>query len=228
MKRRERNQKFAQKEQGPVLVAKTEKQKEYIRSVHENDMTVVLGPAGTGKTFVAAAMAAQWYSRGHVNKIYLTRPNVAAGRSIGFFPGTLEEKMAPWVAPYTDVMRQFLGSAVFDLALSKGNIQIVPFETMRGRSFSNAFVLLDEAQNTTPEEMKMFVTRIGENSRVIVNGDVRQSDLGSTSGLTKIISMAYRYQLPVPVIEFGVDDIVRSDLCKMWITAWMEEDSVRK
>jgi phosphate starvation-inducible PhoH-like protein len=164
-------------------------------------------------------MAAQMYARGQIDKIILTRPNVPSSRSLGAFKGTLEEKMAPWTAPVVDVLRKYLGGA-YENAVRKQAIIVAPFETMRGASFNNAFVILDEAQNTTPEEMKMFVTRIGENCRVVINGDIRQSDVRQESGLSKIIALAQRHNLPVPVIEFGIDDVVRSKECKMWIEAF--------
>lgn len=208
----------------PPLLPQTERQAEYMKAIAHAQQVIVLGPAGTGKTFIAATMAADLYATKRIDKIILTRPNVAAGRSIGFFPGSLEEKMAPWMAPVIDVLNKRLDKAVIDIALRNGNIEIIPFETMRGRSFSDAFVILDEAQNTTVAEMKMFLTRVGENCRVVMNGDIQQSDLNETSGLRKAIHMAKKHMLPVPVIEFDVEDVVRSGLCKMWIKAWIEEE----
>ncbi|MCW2335584.1 phosphate starvation-inducible PhoH-like protein, partial [Rhodoblastus acidophilus] len=199
-------------------------QKEYISAIQSADQVIVLGPAGTGKTFIASTMAADMYDSGKINKIILTRPNVAAGKSIGFFPGDLNEKMAPWMAPVIDVLTKRLGPGVFDTAVRNGNIEVTPFETMRGRSFEDAFVLLDEAQNTSPTEMKMFLTRVGENCKVVINGDIQQSDLRETSGLAKAIHMVKRYMLPIPIVEFTVDDIVRSSLCKLWIEAWLKEE----
>lgn len=216
--------KFDETRKGIHLVPRNTAQGEYIKALKEAQQVIVLGPAGTGKTYVAATFAAALYNSKSIDKIILTRPNVAAGRSIGFFPGTLEEKMAPWLAPVVDVLNQHLTKAVVELGMKNGNIEIVPFETMRGRSFENAFVLLDEAQNTTAHEMKMFLTRIGENTRVVMNGDVMQSDLNETSGLRKAIHMAKKYALPVPVVEFQVSDIVRSDLCKAWIEAFIHEE----
>lgn len=205
------------------LQAKTDKQQTLINSLRGSEQVIVLGPAGTGKTYVATTYAAQLYEAKRINKIILTRPNVASGRSIGFFPGSLEEKMAPWMAPVMDVLCKHLGKAVVDTGMKNGNIEITPFETMRGRSFENAFVLLDEAQNTTIQEMQMFLTRIGEGSRVVLNGDIMQSDLRETSGLKRVIGMARKHDLPIPVVEFDVDDIVRSALCKLWIETFIKE-----
>ena len=208
----------------PALLPKNKKQVEYMSALWRSSQVIVLGPAGTGKTFIAATTASDLYDQGKINKIVLTRPNVASGRSIGFFPGSLLDKMTPWVMPLTEVIKGRLGVPVYDTMLKNNNLEIVPFEVMRGRSFENAFVILDEGQNTTPEEMKMFLTRVGENTKVIINGDVSQSDLKETSGLSKVIGMVRRYGLPVPVIEFGTEDIVRSDMCKLWIEAWIADE----
>lgn len=206
------------------LVPKTPTQGEYIKVLKECQQIIVLGPAGTGKTYIAATYAASLYNKKQIEKIILTRPNIGAGKSIGYFPGTLDEKMAPWMAPVIDVLNKHLTPAVVELAIKNKNIEIIPFETMRGRSFENAFVILDEAQNTTPHEIKMFLTRVGDNCRVVMNGDVSQSDISETSGLRKAIHMAKKYTLPIPVIEFTVADIVRSELCKAWILAFAEEE----
>lgn len=206
------------------LLPKSPKQDDYIKALNEASQVVVLGPAGTGKTYIAATKASQLYQEKRIDKIIITRPNVAAGKSIGYFPGTLEEKMMPWVMPVLEVLHWHLGKGAVETAIKSGNIEIAPFETMRGRSFQDAFVILDEAQNVTPHEMKMFLTRVGENCTVVLNGDIQQSDLGETSGLSKAIHLAKKYLIPVPVIEFGVEDIVRSDLCKKWIVAFMKEN----
>jgi len=221
MKRR--TTKFDTREPTIPLVAKNDNQQLLINSLRGSEQVIVLGPAGTGKTYISATYAAQLYQAKKISKIILTRPNVAAGRSIGFFPGSLEEKMAPWMAPIIDVLTKHLSKGVVETAIKNGNIEITPFETMRGRSFEDAFVLLDEAQNTTVHEMQMFLTRVGEGSQVVLNGDIMQSDLKETSGLKKVIHMAKKHNLPIPVVEFTVDDIVRSDLCKLWIETFIKE-----
>ncbi len=220
---RKPREKFAEERTVAPLRPLTENQAAYIAALMTSEMVAVCGPAGTGKTYVAATVAADLLRSRRVERIVLTRPNVASGRSLGFFPGTLEEKIAPWVIPFTDVIRQRIGEGAFEIALKKGQIDIVPFEVMRGRTFNDAFVILDEAQNTTIAEMKMFLTRLGRNSTTVINGDVAQTDLRETSGLSKIIQMAKRHLLPVPVIEFTIDDIVRSDLCAMWVKAFAKE-----
>lgn len=193
-------------------------QKELINTINTKTLIIEFGPAGTGKTYISAAMAADMLSNKEINKIYITRPNVPCGESIGYFPGTLEEKMAPWVAPLTSVIKERIGSGPFEYALKHGYIEIIPFETMRGRSLENSFVILDEAQNVTWEEFKMFITRIGANSKVVVNGDIRQSDLKIESGLSKYIKLLQNnyedLEEFVGVIEFSSDDIVRHELVK--------------
>jgi len=202
-----------------ALQPKTKMQARYIEAITDFTQTISLGCAGTGKTYIASTMAAQLYMQGTINKIILTRPNVPSSRSLGSFPGTIEEKMAPWTTPVVEVLKNCMGGA-YENAVRNGAIIVAPFETMRGSSFSDAFVIMDEAQNTTPEEMKMFTTRIGENCRIVINGDIAQSDIRQTSGLSTIIDLAQRFNLPVPVIEFGIDDVVRSKECKMWIEAF--------
>lgn len=201
----------------------TEKQGDYIKALTSSPQVVVMGPAGTGKTYIPGTIAADCYRTQTFNKIILTRPNVPAGRSIGFFPGTLEEKMANWVVPFTTVMKDRLGEGAYEIAVKRGDIEVVPFEVMRGRSWENTFIVLDEAQNTTLAEMKMFLTRQGEGSKTVINGDIRQSDLKEDSGLTQIIRLIKRHKLPVPIIEFGVDDIVRSGICKQWVETFVKE-----
>jgi len=206
-----------------ALRPKTSTQGAYIKAITGNQQVICLGPAGTGKTYIAAMMAADALLDGRVSQVILTRPNVGAGESIGYFPGTLEEKMAPWMSPITSVMRQRMGRGHFDEALGK-KIRIVPLETIRGESFENAFIILDEAQNTSLHQLKAFVTRQAEGSVCVINGDVRQSDLGRDSGLLRLIEIIENQNLPVPVVEFGVDDIVRSGICRDWVIAFLEED----
>ncbi|GGK46588.1 phosphate starvation-inducible protein PsiH [Salinarimonas ramus] len=192
----------------------------YLSALRTHPQTIVLGPAGTGKTWMAAAHAADLFRQRRIGRIVLTRPNVPAGRSLGFFPGTLEEKFAPWAVPVVDTIRERIGRGAFDIAMKNGEIEMVPFEVMRGRSWSDTFVLLDEAQNATLQEMKTFLTRLGEDCTAVVNGDVGQCDLKETSGLAQVIAMIREQELPVPIIEFGADDIVRSGVCAMWVRAF--------
>lgn len=177
----------------------------------------------TGKTFCVATFAANQYHLKRVNKIVITRPHVAVGKDIGYLPGTLEEKCAPWALPVVDVLERHLSKGVVETALKNGNIEVAPLALMRGRSFENAFVIVDEAQNITLPELKMLVTRIGEGSKLVLNGDVQQSDLKEADGLTKIVHYTKKYMLPIPIIEFTIDDVVRSDICKQWIKVFTEE-----
>jgi len=207
----------------PPLRPQTDTQADYMAALMCNDQVVVLGPAGTGKTFIASTVAADLYRLGNIDKIVLTRPNVTGSKSLGFFPGTMEEKIAPWVVPFTDVIRKRMGGGQYDIALKHKAIEIIPFEVMRGRTFDNAFIILDEAQNTTPEEMKMFLSRVGKDCTVVVNGDVRQRDIKVTSGLETVIRLIRTQGLPVSLIEFSMEDIVRSGACAMWIKAFDKE-----
>lgn len=222
-KRRRREKQYAnhQAVHAP-LTPKTDKQAEYIDAIRYSDQVVCLGPAGTGKTYIAACMAADALLNKQVSQVILTRPNVGAGDSLGYFPGTLEEKMEPWLSPITTVMKERMGKGHFEQAFGK-SIKIVPLETIRGESFNNSFIICDEAQNMTLHQLKAFVTRQAEDSVCIINGDVRQSDLHANSGLLKLVEIIFDRRLKVPVVEFGIDDIVRSGICKDWVVAFLEE-----
>ncbi len=204
------------------IKALNQTQADYLKALASSPQVVVLGPAGTGKTWIAATHAADLFRRRVITKIILCRPNVPSGRTLGAFPGTLEEKFAPWAIPITDAIRERMGRAAFEIAVKKGDIEMVPFEVMRGRSWKKAFVLLDEAQNTTPAEIKTFLTRIGEDCTVVINGDVSQCDIQESSGLATVIHLIQSKGLPVPLVEFTLDDIVRSGLCAMWVRAFTE------
>lgn len=200
----------------------TAKQGDYLDALALHQQVIVLGPAGTGKTYIAGTRAADQLRQRRIAKVVITRPNVPSGRSLGFFPGTLEEKIAPWVAPLTEAMKERMGAAAFEIALKTGDIEIVPFEVMRGRTFKDCLVILDEAQNTTTPEIKMFLTRIGDACQVIINGDVSQTDLRETSGLRTVIHLIKSRMMPIPVVEFTRDDIVRSGICAEWVKAFEE------
>lgn len=202
------------------LLPKNPAQKNYIECIYRFPQVFVTGPAGTGKTYIAAAIAADMYLRNQIRKIILTRPNIPAGKSLGFFAGTIEDKIAPWVVPLTEVLEDRLGKGKYEIALKRKDIEIVPFEVMRGRSFNNAFVILDEGQNLTPHEMKMFLTRIGEDTKVIVNGDLLQHDLRETSGLSVAIDLIFKHNIEAAVCHFDHDDVVRSGICAQWTRAF--------
>lgn len=211
------------RETGPrvqPLLPKNPAQDNYIRCIHRFAQVFVTGPAGTGKTYIAAAIAAEMFAKHQIRKIILTRPNIPAGKSLGFFAGTIEDKIAPWVYPLTEVLQERLGKARYEIHHKRGDIEIVPFEVMRGRSFNNAFVILDEGQNLTPHEMKMFLTRIGEDSKVIINGDISQHDLQGSSGLKVAIDLLYKHDIPAAHCNFTHDDVVRSGICAAWTRAF--------
>jgi phosphate starvation-inducible PhoH-like protein len=207
----------------PPIKALNPTQAQYLAALRSSQQIVVLGPAGTGKTWIAATHAADLFRAGKIDKIILTRPNVPCGRSLGFFPGSLQEKFAPWAVPIVDAIKERMGEGPFEIALKRGGIEMAPFEVMRGRSWKNAFILLDEAQNTSIAEIKTFLTRVGENCVSVINGDINQSDIQQASGLGRMIDLIRTHDLPVPVIEFAIEDIVRSGICAMWVKAFEGE-----
>lgn len=221
--RRKTNYKGATAKPVSGIVPRTEKQKELITAIKSSSQVLILGPAGTGKTYVTATCAADLYTLKEIDKIIITRPHVAVGKEIGFLPGTLEEKSQPWALPVLDVLVKHLGRGAVDTGLKNGNIEIAPLALMRGRSFDNAFIIADEAQNIEIPEIKMLLTRVGEGSTIVMNGDIQQSDLRGTSGLSKVIHLSKKHMLDVPVVEFGVDDIVRSGICAEWVKVFMKE-----
>lgn len=205
------------------IVPRTEKQKEFLEALKTSSQVFVLGPAGTGKTYVTATYAADLYTLKKIDKIVITRPHIAVGKELGYLKGDLEEKTKPWALPVLDVLEKHLGKGVVDTAIKAGNIEIAPLALMRGRSFDNAFIIVDETQNITTHELKMLLTRVGENSSIVLNGDIQQSDLKEADGLSKVIHLAKKHMLPVSIIEFTIDDIVRSDVTAMWVRVFVKE-----
>lgn len=201
------------------LEARTETQGQYISAMMSAQLIFGIGPAGTGKTYVAGAWAADQLIGKDVDQIIITRPAVETGSPMGFLPGELEEKYAPFLEPFNQVMIERMGRGAFECALKLGKIAPKPLAYMRGATFKNAVVILDEAQNTTPEEMKMFLTRIGENCVVVVNGDTAQCDLKGPSGLIDALNRVAHLD-EVRVVEFTEDDIVRSGLVKAILKAY--------
>ena len=222
-KTRRTRTKHDEKKQPIHLLPRNTNQEEYLKALKESDQVIVFGPAGTGKTYCVATFAANQYHLKNINKIVITRPHVAVGKDIGYLPGTLEEKCAPWALPVVDVLERHLTKGVVETGLKNENIEVAPLALMRGRSFENTFVIVDEAQNITLPELKMLVTRIGEGSKLVLNGDIQQSDLKEADGLSKITHYAKKHMLPIPIIEFTIDDVVRSDICKSWIKVFTEE-----
>ena len=221
--RRKTNYKNSENKKVSGIVPKTDKQKELLGHLKQSSQVFILGPAGTGKTYVTATYASDLYTLKEIDKIVITRPHVAVGKDLGFLPGTLEEKTYPWALPVLDVLTKHLGKGVVDTAIKNGNIEMAPLALMRGRSFDNAFIIVDETQNITAHELKMLLTRVGEGSKIVLNGDVQQSDLKEADGLSKVIHLAKKHMLPIPIVEFGVEDIIRSDICAEWVKIFMKE-----
>ncbi|MDC1524003.1 PhoH family protein [Planktomarina temperata] len=205
------------------IVPKTENQGKLLEALKSSRQVFILGPAGTGKTYVTATYAADLYTMKEIDKIVITRPHVAVGKELGFLKGDLQEKTMPWALPVLDVLEKHLGKGAVETGIKAGNIEMAPLALMRGRSFDNAFIIVDETQNITTHELKMLLTRVGEGTTIVLNGDVQQSDLKEADGLTKVIHMAKKYMLPVPIIEFNMDDIIRSDITKMWVKTFYAE-----
>ena len=220
--RRERT-KFDETKSGLNVLPMNDRQAEYISALSTASQIIVFGPSGTGKTYVVSSYAASLYHTKDIEKIVITRPHVSVGKDLGYLKGDLEEKTKPWAMPVIDVLEQQLGKGVIETGIKNGNIEMAPLALMRGRSFNNAFVICDEAQNITFHELKMLLTRVGKNTKLVLNGDIMQSDLKEADGLSKVIHLVKKHMLPVPIVEFGVDDIVRSDMTKMWVEVFVKE-----
>lgn len=200
-------------DQGKSIFPKTFNQQKYIEAMEKNDLTFGIGPAGTGKTYLAVAYAAQQLKTNKIKKIILTRPAVEAGEALGFLPGDLKEKVDPYLIPLYDALYEFLGKENVDNLSLKGVIEIAPLAYMRGRTLDNAFVILDEAQNTTSTQMKMFLTRLGFNSKMLITGDPTQVDLkyNQKSGLKEAIEILQGMD-DLKFIEFEKIDVIRHPL----------------
>ena len=196
------------------LQAKTQAQKKYINAIRNNCLTFGIGPAGTGKSYCAAALAAEALEQGQIERIILTRPAVEAGEQLGFLPGAVDDKFAVYIDAFRDILNERLGAGAVEYGLRHGRIVAAPLAYMRGKTFSEKnFVILDEAQNTTPAQMKMFLTRIGENCKVVINGDIKQSDINGPNGLADAVERVKGLS-NVQVHSFERKDIVRSGLVK--------------
>lgn len=183
-----------------------------LECIENSSITVAIGPAGTGKTYCTGMKISQLYLKGDHNRIVLSRANVPTGRTLGFFPGSVQQKMRPWLMPMTDVLKQGLGKGRFEFMEQKNEIEVQPIETIRGRSYDNSLIMVDEAQNLSIEEIKAITTRLGENSKLILSGDPAQSDVERGNNLLYFANMCQKYEIDIPVVRFTVNDIVRSDI----------------
>jgi len=213
---------------GKQIKAKTYGQKNYVNAIKNNVICFGIGPAGTGKTYLAVAMAVTAFRNKEVNRIILTRPAVEAGEKLGFLPGDLQNKVDPYLRPLYDALYDILGSETHHKYMEKGMIEIAPLAYMRGRTLDDSFIILDEAQNTTPEQMKMFLTRIGFGSKVIVTGDITQIDLPGEkkSGLKEVIKILKNIK-GIEFIFLTEKDVVRHELVQRIIKAYERYDTIK-
>ena len=214
---------------GKAIKPKTLGQKSYVSMINNNDVVFGIGPAGTGKTYLAVAMAIRAFKNNEVNRIILTRPAVEAGESLGFLPGDLQDKVDPYLRPLYDALFEIFGFETYQNLVEKGAIEVAPLAYMRGRTLDNSFVILDEAQNTTYEQMKMFLTRLGYGSKAIITGDITQIDLprGKNSGL-KSASRILRNVRGIEFMEFSGVDVVRHPLVQRIIEAYDKADKEKE
>ena len=206
------------------VIARSEKQSEYIKALKENDIVMSLGPAGTGKSFLAVSVAITLLMEKKIDRVILSRPAVEAGEKLGFLPGDMKEKVDPYLRPLYDALYELFGADKIDKKIETGEIEIAPLAFMRGRTLKNCFAILDEAQNATETQIKMFLTRIGENSKLVVNGDPSQVDLinKTHSGLIKSRNILKDLQ-EIKIIEFDHNDVVRHPLVSKIIKAYQKK-----
>lgn len=210
---------------GKPIKPKTLGQKKYVEAIRKNTITFGVGPAGTGKTYLAVAMAVSAFRAKEVNRIILTRPAVEAGEKLGFLPGDLQQKVDPYLRPLYDAMFDMLGAENFQKYHERGNIEVAPLAYMRGRTLDESFIILDEAQNTTKEQMKMFLTRLGFNSKMVVTGDITQIDLpdGKKSGLVEAVKILKNIP-DIETVRFNEKDVVRHRLVQDIIKAYEKNE----
>lgn len=213
---------------GRPVKPKTIGQKEYIQSVLKNTVTIGVGPAGTGKTYLAVAAAVQAFREKQVNRIILTRPAVEAGERLGFLPGDLQSKVDPYLRPLYDALFDMLGAETYQKYLERGNIEVAPLAYMRGRTLDDSFIILDEAQNTSREQMKMFLTRLGFGSKIVITGDVTQIDLpdGKASGLREAMRVLKKVE-GIGICELTNADVVRHVMVQRIVKAYEEYETAK-
>ena len=220
---------LATSQTGRLLRPRTLRQKAFVEAIERHDLTLAIGPAGTGKTFLATVQAVRMLQDRRVERLVLTRPAVEAGERLGFLPGDLQQKVDPYLRPLYDALHLLLGKERTDVLLEKGVIEVAPLAYMRGRSLADAFVILDEAQNTTPAQMRMALTRLGERSRMVVTGDITQIDLppGQLSGLVEAAEVLQGVE-GVAICRFGDADVVRHPLVQRLVQAYARRDDARR
>jgi phosphate starvation-inducible PhoH-like protein len=213
---------------GKRIVSKTEGQRQYVKAIKTSGLTFSVGPAGTGKTFLAIAIAAVAYRNKEVERLILTRPAVEAGEKLGFLPGDMAQKVDPYLRPLYDALYEIVGIEAYQRMIERGAIEVAPLAFMRGRTLNDAFIILDEAQNTTPEQMKMFLTRMGKNARCVVTGDPSQIDLPNfkKSGLLVALDVLQGVE-GISIVRLGREDVVRNDLVARIVSAY-EDYETRK
>lgn len=214
---------------GRPIRCKTLGQYEYVKAIREHELTFAVGPAGTGKTYLAMALAVVALRNKEIERIVLTRPAVEAGEKLGFLPGDLSQKVDPYLRPLFDALYDMMGAESYQRLQERGTLEVAPLAYMRGRTLSDSFIILDEAQNTTPEQMKMFLTRFGAGSRVIVTGDITQTDLpvGKQSGLIQALEVLK--EIPeIAIVKLGQSDVVRHDLVQAVVRAYEAYERTRR
>lgn len=213
---------------GKIIRPKTLGQKKYVDAIKRSSIVFGVGPAGTGKTYLAVALAVYALKNKEIDKIILTRPAVEAGEKLGFLPGDMNEKVDPYLRPLFDALQEMMGQDAYLRHIGRGSIEIAPLAYMRGRTLSNSFIILDEAQNTTREQMKMFLTRMGENSRIVVTGDVTQIDLPKNvkSGMIDAIEVLDGVE-GIEIVKLTAKDVVRHELVTRIIQAYEKAESAR-
>jgi len=214
---------------GKPVKPKTLGQKQYCNAIRDNTITIGVGPAGTGKTYLAVAMAVTAFRSRQINRIILTRPAVEAGEKLGFLPGDLQSKVDPYLRPLYDALFDMLGAETYQKYVERGNIEVAPLAYMRGRTLDDSFIILDEAQNTTSEQMKMFLTRLGFNSKMVITGDITQIDLppGCRSGLKECVRVLKNIK-DICHVTFNEKDVVRHKLVQDIIKAYEKNEEVRR
>ena len=218
--------KIATSTRKPAIVTRTHGQRNYVEAIQKHDVVFGIGPAGTGKTYLAVAMAVAALKKEQVSRIVLTRPAGEAGEALGFLPGDLQEKITPYLRPLYDSLRDMLEPEETERLVARQTIEVAPLAYMRGRTLANAFVILDEAQNTTTEQMFMLLTRIGQNSKLVVTGDVTQIDLPSNKRSGLVEALQARKSVPgISMVYFNERDVVRHELVRAIINAYQQHRS---